>query len=369
MRWIGAVLGGAHRHWDDAALLAPDALAQLAADQGVAALLHARLEAGAVRDAPHDLRKRLALADLQAQGVEAWRARELRRVTSSLSAIGCDVLLLKGSALARWAYPAAHQRARADIDLLFRSRLDIERSQPALAALGYGAVTAVVNGLTYEAQFVRDDGGGRISAIDAHWRMSNHPVFADRFTFDELFADSMPLGDDGHDRGLGLVHAFIHAALHRVSNLAIGAGDRLIWLYDLHLMSARLAMPDWERLAQLALSRQIAGPCASAMRACTRWLDTSWPEAVLSQLEAAASRESFQVERAHWRWYHEWKGLLSLPLAARPTFLLHKLFPQPAYMRERYGTRRAWQLPAAYLRRWSIGFGVFMRYWFRWRRS
>ena len=35
--------------------------------------------------------------------------------------------------------------------------------------------------------------------------------------------------------GLGAAHALLHACVHRASNLSAGLGDRLKWLYDLHL--------------------------------------------------------------------------------------------------------------------------------------
>jgi hypothetical protein len=353
--WIAAVLGGRPpAAIDDSSI---ELILSQAQAEGVAALLHRQLKLRTTDGkgiAP--LAEALAATHARAIALEMLRSVETTKVLSALEQTGIPILVLKGAALAQWAYPAPFLRARDDLDLLFPDRAAAGRARQILLGLGYAGAEPVANGPQYELTMTRTQAVGPDWHVDVHWRMSPHPVFAERFDFAELMDASVALPEGG--RGLGKVHALVHAAVHRVSNLLIGQGDRLIWLFDLHIIAPLLDADDWVALLHLAQSRQLAGPLLSAMTASQRLLATRWPAEWLATLEKLARGEKFDVDQAHLRGYFEWQTLRSLPISARAGLAFRKVFPGPRYMFERYRLQHGWQLPGAYLKRWGQGLRI-----------
>lgn len=352
-RWIASVLGDGSA-FPPMPALAPDVIARCAEEQGVAALLHRQLHQHRAKTAVPDA-LRLALAERHAGAValELLRSMETRRVLSALQRAGIEVLVLKGAALGQWAYPASYLRAREDLDLLFPDRSVARLAQVVLAGLGYEGDELPANGPQFELTMTLRQTARPDWHIDVHWRISQHPVFAERFDFAELLAESLLLPDGG--RGLGRIDAFLHVAVHRVSNLLIGQGDRLIWLYDLPCIAAQLQANDWTQVLHRAQDKQLAGPLLAAMRACQRLFGTLWPVDQISALEQLAGGENFDVAQAHSRGYFEWQAMRTLPRGARWRLVLRKWIPDRRYMFERYQLQHGWQLPGAYLGRWLTG--------------
>ncbi|MGE4073073.1 MAG: nucleotidyltransferase family protein [Lysobacterales bacterium] len=352
--WIATVLAG--RKPLPLAAATAEQIVDCAETQGVAALLYQQLAAHSTEGAASEVSRALAPLHARAIALEMLRREESRRVLSALAQADIPLLVLKGAALAQWAYPATYLRARDDLDLLFADRAAAERARQILLGLGYVGEAPAANGPQYELTMTRTQAVGPDWHVDVHWRMSPHPVFAECFGFSELLAASVALPEGG--RGLGKVHALLHAAIHRVSNLLIGQGDRLVWLFDLHVIEPQLDADDWAQLASLAESRQLAGPLLAAMEASQRLLGTAWPPEFLASLQDWAESEVFKVDRAHLRGYFEWETLRKLPLGARMALVWRKLFPDTRYMYERYRLQHRWQLPMAYLRRWIQGLRI-----------
>ena len=193
--------------------------------------------------------------------------------------------------------------------------------------------------------------------LDVHRRLVNAPVFATIFSFEELHAASIPLPKLGPNaRGLGPVHAFAHAALHRAINLSAGIGDRLKWLYDLHLLSERFDDGDWQALTDRCTQRRISGLCAGAIEATAGCFGATAPPEVLATLRAAAPQDRLDAQRLlDWR-YMQTRNLAALPSwSLRLGWLWQSVFPPTGYLQELYGPdqgrmalliergKRAWQ--------------------------
>jgi len=354
-RWIAAILGGQTPDTAPASVAACVTQAKL---DGVAALLYICLCSRPNLPVPDAIMSALAPLHAQAVAIEMLREIQAQRLQSVLLQLDLPFLLLKGAALAHWAYDCAHLRSRDDLDVLFADEASAQRAITSLESLGYQRVGSQFNGPNYEQCLRLDSKDGLTWWVDVHWRMSNHPVFAERFSFQELLERSIVFSENNAVRGLGAVHAFLHAAIHRMSNLLIGSGDRLIWLFDLHQIAHRLHAQDWQQLIEIARVRQLAGPCVSSMDRCTALFSTAWPPLVLGELRALAELERFKVKNAHSRWYFEWQTLRSVPVAMRLSFVLRKVWPARAYMNERYGLTHAHQLPVAYVRRWLTGANI-----------
>lgn len=358
-QWIATVLAGGRPQQLPEAAVRP--IVDCAETQGVAALLYQQLAGHPGAGAASEVARALAPLHARAIALEMLRREESRRVLAALAQADLPVLVLKGAALAQWAYPATYLRARDDLDLLFADRRAAEQARQILLRLGYVGEAPAANGPQYELTMIRPQAVGPDWHVDVHWRMSPHPVFAECFEFSELLAASVVLPEGG--RGLGKVHALLHAAIHRVSNLLIGQGDRLVWLFDLHLIARQLEADDWAQLSSLAESRRLAGALLAAMQASQRFFGTAWPPEFVASLQDWGDAEVFKVDRAHLRGYFEWETLRTLSLGARVALVWRKLIPDRRYMAERYRLQHGWQLPMAYLRRWMEGLRILGAWW------
>lgn len=286
----------------------------------------------------------------------AAAARELamavaeRRVVAALLSRQVPFLVLKGAALARWLYPQPLMRPRCDLDLLLPDAMNLSACAAALADAGYAESDLVSLPPSFEQSFIRR-GPILVHGVDVHWRMANHPTFADTFNYEELLARAIPI--PGLDGALGLspVHALLHACIHRVSNLRFGAGDRLIWLSDIDRIARRLSEVEWQTLVELACSRNLAGPCLAAFQASFKHFATPLPADAVDALKTSELIEPFRMEHADSETFYLLCCLRNLQGRAWPGFLWNRLFPDFEYMRCYHGVGHRAQLPLGYLRR------------------
>ncbi len=359
--WLAAAIRGERPDWPAAPVGAVDGMLAVAEDEGVSALLVNAMRApGATWPLPNEFKDALAAAVHQQLMVDLLGRNELISVMRVLAAAGIPALLLKGAALAYRVYPAPFLRPRGDTDLLLPDTEAVECCKPVLAALDYvDSQVPTTTTMAYELVFRRESENGQIHWIDAHWALSNSAMYAGRFSFDELRAEAVALPALGANaRGLGNVHALLHACMHRVCNLPLGIGDRLIWLYDMDLLARRCSAREFGRLLELAEQRGLAGVCWDGLCNAVFAFSTPLPTGLMDALERASKSESFDMRKARRRWYQEWHSLRTLPAAKRRAWIWEKLFPDPAYMRELYPFKGRWGLGWAWLRR--LGHGVWM---------
>jgi hypothetical protein len=324
--------------------------------EGVAPLLAWRYREAGESTLPAPARAALRTAAARELLADAAERRAARLLTEA----GVPFLVLKGAALARWLYPAPCLRPRSDLDLLFPEREVIAEAAAALAPAGYLLVDQAPPHPSYELELHRAD-GPFTHTIDAHWRMANSGVYFDCLRFDELAAASRPV--PGLDGALGLesVHALLHACVHRLANIRDPVGDRLHWLFDIHLLACRLDDAAWSGLIPMAVERRLAGPCASAFAVVSALFATPVPAPVHAELAQAASREPFRMERAASFRHYLWQSYLRLGARERLALLRRMTFPSFTYMRSQFDLTSRAQLPAAYVRRLLRGLGKYSR--------
>jgi len=335
------------------------AVLEAGAFEGVLPLLfHACHGAAGWRDWPDSLRTALQEAARLHASIELASRRETSAVLDALAARGIEALILKGGALAHVAYPEPWLRTRGDTDLLVRPEARGAAFE-VLERLGHARADSAGGELaSSEASFGKT---GAALPLDLHWRVNNSPLLSPLFDFDELRARAQPLPALGpHARGPGRVDATLLAAVHRATHhqMPVHAegrshrGDRLIWLYDLHLLVPALAPAQRAELAARAAEHRVAGLCLDAFRATYAAFGTSLPADLEQGLDRAAARDepSMVFLRGGRR------GLLlaelrALPWRERARWLGEHALPPGDYMLRKYGTRRRWLLPALYVRR------------------
>lgn len=341
VRWLAGVAP-----LDATTGLTADGALQTLHAEGVITLAHERLMADSCApcqgdpDRWQEWLRRMAPDAKAAAMTSMVLESETRTILSALATTQSPALLLKGSALAHWAYPKPHLRACGDVDILLSSREAAETLAGALASAGYQRAATSGELVAYELMCTRQVTPAWAVEVDVHWRLSNTTLFAEAFTFEELLAASIALPALGPNaRGLGPAHALLHAAMHRASNLMIGVGDRLKWLYDFVVLNRHLTAADWARVVTLARERRLAGVTLSALDATAAMFGTVFPQQVLAALREAARAEPLDASRlADWR-YMQAQTVRALPgLALKLRWLWQRLFPSRDYMAYLYGS-------------------------------
>lgn len=356
---FAAALRGQAPPWRAEMIATVDDVLDAARREGVAALLQAQ---GGTRGLPAEVVAQFSAFEKQRIAAEMLDRAEAVRVVRALADAGLPFLLLKGAALAYWLYPAPHLRPRSDVDLLFPDQTTMLRAAEALAAHGYVASKVPDSSLiSYEKGLHRVTPSGFSHHLDMHWKIANQALFANALPWAELDAAAITLPAlDPAARGLGPVHALLHACMHRISHLPWDddsglSGDRLIWLYDFHLLAGRLDAAGFDNLRRIAAGQKLAGVCLDGLRQAQRTFATPLPAGLRDDLARAARSEAFDAGRARTRWYQEWHNLRAQPPRRKLAFAREKLFPSRAYMREQYPVDGPMSLVVAYLRRLGNG--------------
>lgn len=298
---------------------------------------------------------------VQAKYELAHRA-EMIRVLDALSAAGVTALILKGTALAYNLYPNPTLRPRGDTDLLIpddrRRETDVT-----LARLGYAKSQDGEGELTfYEASWERSDRVGAVHCLDVHWRINNSHVLGRLLGHAELAARAVPLPALGpHARALAPVDALLFACIHRAGHahapyysdgVAHMPMNRLIWLYDIHLLVSSMSAAELDEFVALAAAKQMKEICRDALlRTCERF-GTAVPPHLLEALHNTGRVEPSARFLTAGRMRLMFDNVCALEhWSDRLAWARELAFPPARYMRVKYaGTALDW-LPLLYLRR------------------
>ncbi len=351
-RWLANVLAGkSFPVFADRSSEQVDALMQQAQDEGVVAQCHVRLkQSDAWERLPEKFRRNLDFLARELAVHALLRESECRRVLNALRVASIRPLVLKGTALAYWLYESPYLRDSVDIDLLFESRDQVERAVAVVQPLGFSLLWRNGPGDLVAQQLVcaKPTADGSNVYLDLHWRLCDSPVLDGRIAQDELRRDAIELPKlAAGAQGLSPVHACLHACMHRLSDQQFGFGDRLKWLYDLHLIVSRFDRSQWQCLHDLAIDRGLAGTCRDGLDASVEWFDTAFPADIRSQWVAAEARERIDVRRFKSWLYAQWINFGALPTwPLRLRWLRQRLLPDADYLRDHYGRdgRSLWRI-------------------------
>lgn len=290
----------------------------------------------------------LRASALRAAAAEPLRQHDLDQVLLGFRQAGIDVMVIKGSALARQIYSRPELRPRADTDLLVRSS-DGAGARSLLASLGYSGRLLSGDPLANRQQaFDRVDSFGVEHVYDLHWDVTNTPVVRHALSFDELFARSVRVG---LAQVPSLPDALLLACIHRAAHHH--DSERLIWLLDIYLLHERLSREERGLFQRECAARGISAICArSVLLAEERFSSISdatmaWYEETLQRREPSAKF----LERDRRQASVLKEDLLALGWMDRLQRLRDLALPPVAFMRSRYPSAPASALPFLYVAR------------------
>lgn len=279
---------------------------------------------------------------LAAAVAEPLRLADLEDVSRALP---FAPLVLKGTALAYQLYFAPELRPRTDTDLLIaRDELDALRAAMRSLEFTESPTSGDEHGLR-QTLFVRTDGFGIQHAYDVHWAIANSAVFEGVLRIDELRARSVEIANVG--RGLSRVDALLLACVHRVAHHH--DSDRLIWLYDIHLLRERMTPDEHSEFWALAAERRVAAICARSVTLAAEWLGVDTHDVPANIAEDEPSRA--YLNRHITRGVVMLEEMRALTWRARARRVWQLAFPPVAFMRETFATRGRLVLPWLYVYR------------------
>jgi hypothetical protein len=190
--------------------------------------------------------------------------------------------------------------------------------------------------------------------FDVHWRVANPQAFGDVLPFDELWRASVPMPRLGPAaRGLSPVHALVLACTHRIAHHF--DSNRLIWLYDIHLIASALTADEWDGFLSLAERWHVAGVCGHSLERAVSCFATVIPDNVVAAARLHARSEALTAAYAGPPRRHIANVMSDLQALAgwrdRLRLLRQHAFPPPQYMREVYAKSSRAPLAFLYARR------------------
>lgn len=187
-------------------------------------------------------------------------------------------------------------------------------------------------------------------------------MFANRLSLEELTETAVPLPALGPTvRTIDPVHALAIACIHRVAHQH--GHERLIWLYDIHLLAGALRATEVERFLRIARDRSISSVCEQGLtNACERF-GTALPEGLMEGLHQHVARRGQDPTAVYLRSHLRKVDVLLSDLRALPTWrprltlLREHVFPPADFMQQSYRRSPRAFLPALYAWRFIEGAG------------
>ncbi|MEJ8566867.1 nucleotidyltransferase family protein [Elongatibacter sediminis] len=354
IEFIAAALRGAPASW---ASLQPSVSEQEFLDccrhhgvQGV--LFHALAESGTGHEWPDGILTVLEEECREFVAAELLRGHHLVRISEALGQRGIRHILMKGEALAQTHYAQPGSRVRGDTDLFIHLH-DIGRVRSTLTDAGYKIVPPVYK--THQFTVTPAAGKGVGVWFDVHWRILNSPRYALSFDFEDAYAQATKMDSLESASVLSAEHNFLVACMHRDGSDRHDR-NRLIWLYDIHLLFSALGQEGQMRVCRLANSLNLQECCRDGLERAARLFRTRVTSELLELLSPAPEPVDFR-----WRFSHSSLGLLrhdwySLQGWGDRRRLLGELFlPSGKSLLARYGKEGRQWLPWLYVRQISSG--------------
>ncbi|MCB2262495.1 MAG: nucleotidyltransferase family protein [Candidatus Thiosymbion ectosymbiont of Robbea hypermnestra] len=260
-------------------------LLKTARNHGVEAMFDRRRQEGVVQGLVDEDRTASRAKNRDYAAHDLMLTAVIRQTLDLLAAANIPALLLKGTPIGFRYYQAPYLRTRCDTDCFIRAA-DREMAAGILASNGYR-----IAGLDQRFHSSRQFGATRRSrqgsavSFDIHWKLSNRTLFDDILPFEECWKTRRPLPELGGNAYMpSPPQLLLHTCIHRIAHGRNTMRNRLIWLYDVHLITQGFSAEDFDRFRRLAIEKRVGMLCLDALVMCQYYFRTTYPERYLVTL-------------------------------------------------------------------------------------
>jgi len=337
---LRALLRGEPAAWPSG--IATDAVTESIEQHGIGPLVYPRLS-----DDSWPIRTALRDVAIRAAAAESRRLDDLRALLAVLAERGIRVVIIKGTALAYDLYPAPELRPRGDTDLLI-AESDLDALRALMNDLGYATQLTSGDSLAVRQQsFSR---GGHV--YDVHWDVCNSPVLREALPAAEVIrrAIAVPriaanaLAPSHVD---ALLLACIHRVVHHHDN------ERLIWLYDIHLLLESMSADEHAQFWRMAAERRVLTICERSIDLADAWFAAAPHDRTVKEFRDEPSAAFLDQRRSRAAVLR--RELNSLGWRERFRRLRELALPPADFMRQSFPSAPTIALPALYVWRGARG--------------
>ena len=296
---------------------------------------------------PLELRNALEEGSKAGVAQEMLRAHYLRKLLQGFADRGIPCLLTKGEALANTVYPTPGTRTRCDSDLFIRIE-DVPTARQAVLDAGFVIVSPIYK--THQFTVRRPGEMPDVFEFDVHWRILNAPRYARALPFNEVWDSSVELPGMASVRTLNAVDTLMLSCMHRLGS-DWHDKERLIWIYDIHLLIAAMSPEQLGEFAAKAVRLDVQRSCLQGLTRSQECFGTDLPSDIMVKLAAPEKPRSIACRYA--RSYlalfiDDWKQLPDSQ--ARRTLVRELFLPSGESLMHKYGKEDRRWLPLLWLR-------------------
>ena len=340
-----------------------DALFNCIHEHGLTPTLLHHLAPDNLRSLPEALKGSL-LSDAKQEAVREYELMaEFRELARSFAECKINVILFKGTALSLQLYKINGHRPRGDTDL-FVSCSDFVRCHQMLLDHGYTHQSPEAGALVISSGIYTKSGRfGVIHEIDLHRSItSTHHPYRDYMSFDTVWQQSECLDALPENvRVPGAKHAFLHACFHAAQHYS-HMGNRLLWLYDIHLLLGVLSAADLRTIWRDAKQLQLGSVVAFYLNETVFWFGSAISVDQLAEVNIFGGDASLALLEQDISLGRANRVLLNLDNIdgawGKFKFLWQRLFP-PSNVLLNDGEGR-WLLPLRYAQRLAMAFQMLL---------
>jgi len=283
---------------------------------------------------------------------EMVRSRDVVALQHLMEKEGITFLIIKGGALSYTHYPKPYLRSRVDTDV-FIAPGDIGPLREALIRHGYRLQGWVYKSHQFNA--LRVGFGGEVVKYDVHWRSNNRSKYARVISFEEAFQQAVRIPGLSSCLTLSPVHSLLQACLHRAGS-TYHDPNRLIWLFDIHLLVSRMTGNEQLEFAGETVRKDVQNICLDAVQKSEQLFQTGMSHQAQELLGTEAGRDSGDGRFSNSQLALIIDDFRQLPdLSSRLGMVREFLFPPGNYLLSRYQKTGWYWVPFLYLRYFLAG--------------
>ena len=327
---------------------------------GVAPLLYRSLKTGHAQ-IPDEVWAFLQKSNYRELARSVIFQETLTRLLKAFDEEAIPVMVLKGSALGKHVYPAAHLRPMSDIDLLVHEE-DLSKASAMLERLDYqqsrfeqlspGPAEVAPHHIHFEK------GGGMQVPVELHWRLiygREENLAEDMRWFWQQVEPFSP--DFKHAVVLNRQANLLYLPAHLITHHN-GQQLRLIWLYDLVLLLEQPADLNWAEVLAAARNLKWEYALLKTIQQVGDVFKITPPVGLLQALNEPLEVRLSQLEEGRLRLPDTRSAqaitlLLELDWPGRLRFLWGVMFPKPEFVLIEFHSEDKLKLPWFYFLRWA----------------